>query len=655
MMTSDNDGLLRLNNTALKPVENSTLDRFAVQYPMRNPQIGEFRSEPPSTRSISPTDRVAFVGNLSPHSSITTGRHAGDSSIDTSTDSISNSASTMSAVPSQASSISDDLLSLSSGGKRIAKGKTRLRNIDRKAICEAAQNNPKMRQEELAARFGIERSTVSKTLKNKEKWLAIEDNSDGAMIVKHRIGKFPKVEEKLAQWLRDNIGVNDPIADITIKNQGLEIAKELGYGVDEFKASVGWIEKFRERYGIKKPVSSENVDSVANKRLFTFKSNGPLTINQVDQVEQLRQREGTNQEAAMFYSRTEEGPPRASTPQTSHSFADDPALAIHETPKASKRHYDDMSQTGRLPSSIDTDMARMHLPQGSFLEHEQSDALLGPSHDDSGVAFRSATSRAPQKRRKGRNGESDHNISTRAQTHGQNAAAMLAIRDHLRRTRDGELSNGQQPTFQLIAAAVAAAQAIRRNEDTRSMQQTFHRRHQSQPETVQRQSPDSMMVSSNNAHGIHRTVSHPVDHENFQSPNTRRISALEAESPNYNGIITGLDQTLPDDQVSAESEGDRRVSLEEARESLDIVLSFITRQPANLSPNDYFVLGNLQGILSSLASQGQLPSSNGLDTSDSPSGRSPRTPQGNDPDVLNMPGNEASLCSMPTHDHITQP
>lgn len=227
LILRSNDDFLRLNNTALKPVENLALDRFTVQHPMQNSQLGESRSVPPVARFMSPPDRVAFAGSLSPHSSIMTSRHAEDSPVDTSTDSISHSATTTSAVPSQAPSVSDDILSMSSRGNKMAKGKTRLRNIDRKAICEAARNDPRMRQEDLAARFSIERSTVSKTLKNKEKWLAIEDDSNGAMIVKHRTGKFPEMEEKLAEWLREKAGADDPISDITIKIRSLEIAREL--------------------------------------------------------------------------------------------------------------------------------------------------------------------------------------------------------------------------------------------------------------------------------------------------------------------------------------------------------------------------------------------------------------------------------------------
>ncbi|KAF8225858.1 hypothetical protein L208DRAFT_402370 [Tricholoma matsutake] len=49
--------------------------------------------------------------------------------------------------------------------------KQRLYNVDRKAICLHHQELPTARQEDIAAKFGVERSTISKILKNKTKWL----------------------------------------------------------------------------------------------------------------------------------------------------------------------------------------------------------------------------------------------------------------------------------------------------------------------------------------------------------------------------------------------------------------------------------------------------------------------------------------------------
>lgn len=54
--------------------------------------------------------------------------------------------------------------------------KKRLYNIDRYRICIAAQENPGMKQEDIAAQFGVERSTVSKILKQKARWLSVSPN-----------------------------------------------------------------------------------------------------------------------------------------------------------------------------------------------------------------------------------------------------------------------------------------------------------------------------------------------------------------------------------------------------------------------------------------------------------------------------------------------
>lgn len=108
-------------------------------------------------------------------------------------------------------------------------------------------------------------------------------------------------------------------------------------------------------------------------------------------------------------------------PQTSRFFSNDSILGAHETPKASKRQYDYISQTDHIRSSIDTIMAPMHLPRGSLLmySNERSDNLLGHSHGDSGVGIRSAASKVSQKRRKS---------TTNTQTLGQSIAAMTTIK-----------------------------------------------------------------------------------------------------------------------------------------------------------------------------------------------------------------------------------
>lgn len=59
--------------------------------------------------------------------------------------------------------------------------KTRLYSEDRRRICKYQLDNPKMRQEDIAKAFRIERSTVSKILKQKEKWLSSPEEPQALM------------------------------------------------------------------------------------------------------------------------------------------------------------------------------------------------------------------------------------------------------------------------------------------------------------------------------------------------------------------------------------------------------------------------------------------------------------------------------------------
>jgi hypothetical protein len=75
--------------------------------------------------------------------------------------------------------------SLSPLSERPKQRKQRLFNVDRKRICEFHLENPNLRQEDIAARYNVERSTISKILKNKIKWLNVPA-SESLRVAKHR-------------------------------------------------------------------------------------------------------------------------------------------------------------------------------------------------------------------------------------------------------------------------------------------------------------------------------------------------------------------------------------------------------------------------------------------------------------------------------------
>ena len=69
--------------------------------------------------------------------------------------------------------------------------KHRLRDVDRKKICIYHLTNPNARQEDIGAHFGVERSTISKILKEKDRWLSISEEDECDHSAKHRYPDFP--------------------------------------------------------------------------------------------------------------------------------------------------------------------------------------------------------------------------------------------------------------------------------------------------------------------------------------------------------------------------------------------------------------------------------------------------------------------------------
>jgi hypothetical protein len=74
---------------------------------------------------------------------------------------------------------------LSPIAERQKQRKQRLFNVDRKAICIYHLQYPNARQEDIAQRYGVERSTISKILKHKTKWMNVPE-AENLRVAKHR-------------------------------------------------------------------------------------------------------------------------------------------------------------------------------------------------------------------------------------------------------------------------------------------------------------------------------------------------------------------------------------------------------------------------------------------------------------------------------------
>jgi len=173
----------------------------------------------------------------------------------------------------------------------------RLTDADRKILCDYHTQNPRMKHEHIGQVFGIERSTVSKILKNKQKWVEITDTApprfenrfDQHAVMSNRSalsatesarrstppslshasqaqtdvaieapstgrhpkrGRHPELELALTTWGKQQTAGNIMVTDEQLKQKALDIAAAMGIELGQFKASPGWLENYKARSGL---------------------------------------------------------------------------------------------------------------------------------------------------------------------------------------------------------------------------------------------------------------------------------------------------------------------------------------------------------------------------------------------------------------------
>jgi hypothetical protein len=121
-----------------------------------------------------------------------------------------------------------------------------LTDQDRRRMCLYHEQNPSVKQTEIGAMFGVERSTVSKVLRQKEKYLVPDDGSRSP--IKRSKGKFPDIERALSNWARNHQRQGLPLSDAIIRDKARFFAQTVGSNESHVKLnSNSWLEKFKQK------------------------------------------------------------------------------------------------------------------------------------------------------------------------------------------------------------------------------------------------------------------------------------------------------------------------------------------------------------------------------------------------------------------------
>jgi hypothetical protein len=121
-----------------------------------------------------------------------------------------------------------------------------------------------LKKGEVAKKYGISPSTLSTILKDRESILKQLQTSVFVPSRKRmRMAQYEDVDTAVYKWFQDVRSRNVPLSGPLIRGKALEFAKMLE--VENFQASVGWLNRFRERYGVvTKCISGEASDVPIN-------------------------------------------------------------------------------------------------------------------------------------------------------------------------------------------------------------------------------------------------------------------------------------------------------------------------------------------------------------------------------------------------------
>ncbi|KAI7156004.1 hypothetical protein KC349_g6568 [Hortaea werneckii] len=127
-----------------------------------------------------------------------------------------------------------------------------LTDNDRKRMCQYAEDHPNAKQTEIGAIFGVERSTVSKVLRQKDKYLIQEDGSESP--VKRAKRHSPDMERALAVWAKNQERKSLPLTDELIRDKAREFSAATMTTTtsadNHHVLSPIWLEKFKLKHNL---------------------------------------------------------------------------------------------------------------------------------------------------------------------------------------------------------------------------------------------------------------------------------------------------------------------------------------------------------------------------------------------------------------------
>ncbi|ETW03607.1 hypothetical protein H310_05011 [Aphanomyces invadans] len=133
---------------------------------------------------------------------------------------------------------------------------------DKKRICEISQVLVKATHQQVADEFNktaersVQRLMVTKTLREKDKWLSMDESQLGRK--RMRGGKFEALEQSLSLYLQEIRAQGTRLSDSLLTAHAERLREEHHIKDSEFKISNGWVQNFKRRHSIRMHATSSH-------------------------------------------------------------------------------------------------------------------------------------------------------------------------------------------------------------------------------------------------------------------------------------------------------------------------------------------------------------------------------------------------------------
>ncbi|RMJ21864.1 hypothetical protein PHISP_07273 [Aspergillus sp. HF37] len=124
-------------------------------------------------------------------------------------------------------------------------------------MCLYHEDNKTAKQTDIGVLFGVERSTVSKVLRHKEKYLNPDDGSRSP--IRRAKGRVPDIGKALSNWARNYQRQGFSLTDEAIREKALFFVSTCGFSEGKSRdLSTKWLERFKQKHRLAGAKSRKN-------------------------------------------------------------------------------------------------------------------------------------------------------------------------------------------------------------------------------------------------------------------------------------------------------------------------------------------------------------------------------------------------------------